>query len=545
MPLARENRLAGGILAALLAIITLPYALAALLVPAGETWTGLLYTPDDQSVHLMWARQAQEGAFFFRDLFTTETLTSGERPLFWNALPALIGLLSRLTGLEVVFFYHAFRVGGAALALWQLHRLSRAVTHDEEKWALARLAALALASFTTGLGILSELVPGIIWLDQTNNVFPAMPEGFFLLSALFFPLNIVSFALLAFIFTQIARGEKPVATAIAALALANIHTYDALPLIAVALIWSIWQWSQNRRQTPPNRDMAEAKVALMAVAGACLPVLYQFVVFRGSAEFRVKALTVTAPPAIWHLALTYAPLLILAFVGWRALQGYRLRALLALWATVQLALVYAPTSLFPFARKMLEGWQLPLLVLAGAGSCWLCRRIAPSRCFVAGAALLILLAASPFQFLRTTVHFYVENNETLWDNMVSPLRLFDSETRALRALEKASGAGAVLSLPHLGLYVPRISGRTTYLGHWAETLYPQRKFAQVLRFYSGTMLPAEARDLMRDNRVRYVLVSRFERGLIGPAFEPAALGLRPFGVWGTGNARVEVYEFAP
>ena len=39
--------------------------------PDGFEYFRLLYNPDDQNVHLAWARQAAQGRFFFRDLFTT------------------------------------------------------------------------------------------------------------------------------------------------------------------------------------------------------------------------------------------------------------------------------------------------------------------------------------------------------------------------------------------------------------------------------------------------------------------------------------------
>src|SRR4051812_1872921 len=110
MPTPREARLAQIILLAFLALIVLPYFWAAALTPPGSVWSGLLFSADDQNVHLMWARQARDGAFFFRDQFTTEGLITGERPLFFNILPLLMGWFSRVTGLEVVFSHHIARV---------------------------------------------------------------------------------------------------------------------------------------------------------------------------------------------------------------------------------------------------------------------------------------------------------------------------------------------------------------------------------------------------------------------------------------------------
>src|SRR5687767_3267215 len=67
-----------------LLMVSLPYLWAWAVAPQGYSYGGLLYNVDDQNVHLAWARQAAEGQWFFRDLFTSEGLSGGERPLFFN-----------------------------------------------------------------------------------------------------------------------------------------------------------------------------------------------------------------------------------------------------------------------------------------------------------------------------------------------------------------------------------------------------------------------------------------------------------------------------
>ena len=81
-----EKRRLRWLIVAFLVATTLPYLWAAALAPRGFVYSGLLFSPDDQNVHLMWARQAAEGRLFVQDLFTTEHLTTGEKPLFNNLL---------------------------------------------------------------------------------------------------------------------------------------------------------------------------------------------------------------------------------------------------------------------------------------------------------------------------------------------------------------------------------------------------------------------------------------------------------------------------
>ncbi len=532
LPLSpRERRAGHALLAAFLLFIILPYLWAWAITPPGFHWGGILFSADDPNVHLMWARQAQDGAFFVRDLFTTEGLISGARPLFFNVLALVMGCLSRLTGMEVGFSYHIIRVAGAAWALWQLHLLSWTATQGDPDRENARLWTLALAAFTTGAGFLAlalpQLLQSVILFDRADNLnWPLMPEAFLILSALLYPLNIVAFGLLALIVRHILDG-KWWPTFIGAALLANIHTYDALPLVVLALVWALWQWKGDR---------AGALRALSAVAGAAIPVGYQLLVFRDSTEFRIKALTLTPPPALRFTLLSMAPLLLLAVVGWFALHPYkRQRNLLALWALATLALVYVPTSVFSFARKMIEGFQLPLLVLGGAGLASL------KRPFLA-ALLVVVMALSPLETLGWILNNAQENNASRWKLLMPVLYLRDSEVGALSAINASQQAGAVLCLPFIGAYVPRATGKYAYAGHWAETLYLQDvKLPQLGRFYRNQMAPDEARAWLHANGIRWVMVSFYERGFSDGAPGPQALGLQAVYNSGMGDNRTVVY----
>ena len=533
LPLSdREKRWGWIILAAFLLAITLPYLWAWFITPLGQTWGGLLFSADDQNVHLAWARQVQGGAFFLRDLFTTEGLVSGDRPLFFNVLALLMGWISRLTGCEVGVSYHIVRVAGAAWALWQLHLLSWSVTKGAPDRENARLWTLALAVFTTGAGLLALAVPSILssvaLIDRADNqlAWPLMPEAFFLLSALLYPLNIVSFGLLSLVFRHILDGKWWPA-ALGALLLSNVHTYDALPLMLIAALWAAWQWKTERVQSWR---------ALAALGGALVPVLYQVVVFRDSQEFRIKALTLTPPPPIQYLLISFLPLLVLAIWGASALgERRRERNLLALWALATLALVYTPGHLISFARKMIEGFQLPLLVLAGAALGQLRRPV------VAGA-LVAVLAISPLLTMNWIMENAAENNITRVNKFSMPaLYLYDSEVAALGYINRDNAPGAVLCLPITGAYVPRATGKYTYAGHWAETLYMRdEKMPLMARYFNGQMSPGEARQFFARNKIHWIFEGPYERSL-NPDSASQRLGLKSLFSAGEGDNRTVVY----
>jgi hypothetical protein len=97
-----------------------------------------------------------------------------------------------------------------------------------------------------------------------------------------------------------------------------------------------------------------------------------------------------------------------------------------------------------------------------------------------------------------------------------PLYLAPGDAAALRYLNTATASRerAVLSLTFLGNYVPRETGRTVYLGHWAETLHYGEKLGQVTRFFGlggqGQMTADEAQRWLRENRIGIVIIGSYE-----------------------------------
>jgi hypothetical protein len=519
-----EKRRLMQLIAGFLFVTTLPYLWAFAVTPPGFVYSGLLFSPDDQNVHLMWARQTAESHLLVQDLFTTEHLSSGEKPLFNNLLTSLIGTLSRLPGFSLIVAYHVVRLAAGALCLWWFYQLAAQLSGDRR----VRFFATALAAFSSGGGWLRDVLPflaGRVWMDRPDNAgLPMMPEGFAFPSLLIFPLNAASLALLALIYACVlqaqsdekAKQKRALCTGFsAALLLSNIHTYDALPLGATLLLWAAFCGF---------KDKSKALAPLLIASGTLPPLLYQFYVFKNSSEFQLKAITVTAPPQIADVLLSYTPLLLLALYGMWALRHHQSARLLTLWAIVTLVSIYTPVEYAPFARKMIEGLHLPLCFFAATAIVELFknRTIVMQRIAFAGSGAFLCL--SSLQFLGWCLADAPKSIIPYRGHM-PPLYLSLFDDPALRDLnlqyEKDKAAGkkpaAVLSLSFIGNYVPQRTGYHAYLGHWAETLDFNRKMNEVYKFYRGEMPRDEALKWLRQNHIRYVFYGFYEAGVFPSA----------------------------
>jgi hypothetical protein len=515
----RERRWLAAVIVLQMLAITLPYLWAWANTPPGYQYQGLLLGAEDPNVHLAWARQAYEGHFFVRDLFTHETLTSGERPLFNNLLTFTIGVLSRLTQVPMILVYHGLRLIFAALTLFFFYTLCACLTDN----CRIRLLALLLAAFSGGIGWMGLIFGwpkpyGAIDLPDTRFM---MPEAFTFTSVFTYPMFAASMALLSLIYLLLLHAQRkddwrPAGGAgIAGLILGNIHTYDALPLGVVLSAWGFYCWTKTRRRM-------DWLAPLIVIASMALPVMYQIFVFLNSSEFRLKAITRTPPPALWDILLSYGLPVPLAIWGAWVLRDEHKSRLTMLWLLVSLSMIYLPLS---FGRKMIEGAHLPLCFLAAAGLATLTSPI-PNRVVrrTVIVTVLALCCYSSVYFVRWCLLNAQENNYSrVAKYSMIPLYLTRSDIAALNYLgmqpkESSKNRFVVLASPMLSNYVPRYTGNVVFGGHPAETLHyfdiktNTGKFVEVKRFFGqrGQMTASEARMWLQKNRIGIVIMGKYE-----------------------------------
>ncbi|HID05547.1 MAG TPA: hypothetical protein EYP10_00210, partial [Armatimonadetes bacterium] len=355
------------------ALTWLPYLMAYAIVPSGMHYFWLLGNPDDQNVHLMWARQAADGAWRFKDLYTTESHPG----MFVHSLMLAIGWLHRGTRVPLHLLYQFTR----SVAAFGLCLTAYALARSCIATIPARRLFVLILCFSSGFGWFTWLCRSMfnINLPLLVDVSPElmMPEAITFLAGLVAPLAITGMALATGImacmmqFTRTHHFKFVAYSVILAMLLGNVHTYVAVALVAVFAVWWVFHiiwcaWLQHLRLNQTNftgNSLTLAGVFIVVALAGALGALPQWLAFRADPAFRMKALTPTLTPPVWILCASYGFITLLALIGIGIAVRTRWHALpMALGWIVGIAIsIYLPVS---FQRKMIEGLHIPLCLLA-------------------------------------------------------------------------------------------------------------------------------------------------------------------------------------
>ncbi|HEY3331323.1 MAG TPA: hypothetical protein VGK19_14940 [Capsulimonadaceae bacterium] len=533
-----ERYAIGAIIIVALTLSSVPDILGWMMSGKGHTYVGYSYNIDDAYVYMSWAHQAADGHFFARNLFTTDHQLGRQFNLFFLA----IGNLSRILHIPLVFMFFAVRVLGGAWLLWLIYRLYH--------WALpgsvrGRITAFALVALGAGAG----------WLYTTsgtahNRVYLPVdtwqPEAITFLSLQFSSLFVVSTALIVACIGLLIRAEQrqsmrdAVYAGLCALILGNIHSYD---IVHIAAAWAAYLLVSKSTLTATsfrlgfNRD--GWKRAL--VAGAiCVPtVLYQYLLYKYDPVFHARVENGTYTFGFNTYFLGYGLAFVFAYVaafltirssGFRSLWANPRAPLIFLgWAVAAFVIIYLPTS---FQRKMIMGVHVPLCLLGGAALAYTSECIT-KRWKAIGATLLPLIV----------VLLSVPSNLVWIAREMHHLSRGDSETQSVTFLsaddtavfdwirDNTKPTDTFVGDPTKMLFVPGLTGRAVWCGHWGETPDYAGKFKQLGLLARGGMDDPHA--FLKSTKTTYLVWPEGTN-----AFNPTPSYLKPV----YGNPTYTIYE---
>lgn len=550
-----KKRRAMGAALGLAGILSLPYLAAFALTPPERTYLGHIWNPDEPNVYYAWMRQASEGRFFLEDLFTTEP----QQGRFTNAFWLILGWASAIHPDALPWVYAGARFLCAAGLFYSIYAFAAGLGATRN----VRWAAMLLGASASGLGWLCclmapHLPPSLhlncvdIGLSVGGGVVRddlMMPEVTTFTSALLLPLFSFSMILLLWLvlmaWRALREGDLRAAlwSGLLGLLLGNVHTYDMIPM---HVLWVTLLLCTVALRQATGRSVL-AYLIFAAVSAPTL--LYQVFAFGNDPVFQEKGLTITASPSILsYLVSLGIPLLLAAAGAVFVLRRREWQWLPAVcWVVVGLACAYLPGV--SFQRKMIEGVHLPILVLAAVAVVrWLpCLRQRPRiashrRRAVAmtAAALLACLPSSAYFLVGRCMASVANNNlDRVASALMPPYTLHDDDVACALWLRDSGGDGAVGCLPMLGSYLPGITGRKVWVGHWAETLRFRSKLNAAVALLV-TPVPKEAEGMLK--ACRYVVDGEFEQAFRrrgqDPTLTAQAAGYRLTRVFSSGGSTV-------
>lgn len=468
--------------AVIVLLASLPYLWGMFITPPGYSFLGLTHNIDDGAVYLSWMRQAADGHFFIRNLFTNEA----QPAMQFNLLFLVMGWTAAITHLPLIIIFHVFRgVLGIALILciWQFSKLFL----DDSK---QRRILIPLVGLSAGIG---WMLPGA--KAPTGSVDVWQPEAITFLSIYLNPLFLAGLLLMlgSFYWLELARREGRAKYAVFAglhlLVLGNVHTYDVLTVACVwaayVLVLSLLHFRLKIEDFRLGRTVA---LSLLTAIIALPSVAYQFHVYAIDPVFRLRANTPIPSPPILSYFAGYGLILVGTAVA-SAMLLFDLKSkienrkclLPIVWSIIGFAVPYIPIAQ---QRKLVMGLHIPLCILCAYALTAIVaafRRMKTDERGLASAwspkvvELRILLLSILFwtSVVISPIDFLLMDTELLNQGRTAPHYSPFISDRDLAAMSYLRAHGeaedAIYASPDFALFAPAMTGLSVYYGHWSET----------------------------------------------------------------------------
>jgi hypothetical protein len=529
----REWRRVALFAALVMLFTTIPYLIAWGTAGSGTRFGGFLFSVEDGYSYLAKMRLGARGDWLFTLRHTTEP---HDGALMF--LPYV--LLGRLTGMVVpaddpalpdalAIAYHTARVLFGMLLIGVSYRFAAEFLPGRR----ARWLALILITLGGGLGWLLLIVGAQHWLNWLPLDF-YLPEGYSFLILYSLPhLALARSALLGgFLLlsrTLDASSDRRWRYGLAAglcWAVMGLAVPFYIPVIyAVLGAWGLAAWLRDRRF--PWLLFRQAVIA----AAVPLPVLlYTGIVFLTSDVFAQWSAQNRLPsPHPLHYVFGYIVLALPALASFRWVwrrdkrPGSARYLLLIGWLTIVPILVYLPINV---QRRLSEAVIVPLSILAVVGL-----RLA----FKSHRMRRIAVAAVLCLALPTSIVLWFGGIGAALTHR-APIDWPDGMIDGLARLNAAVPRDArLLTTREIGSYAPVQTDLVSYVGHGPETLYGERKYAEVERFFADEMDAGERQTLL--DGIDYVFYGPLDPGAPDPGW---ADGLRPFAQ--NAQSQYRIYE---
>jgi len=135
--------------------------------------------------------------------------------------------------------------------------------------------------------------------------------------------------------------------------------------------------------------------------------------------------------------------------------------------------------------------------------------------------LLLIGAITPLTFWLSQVRNFTQNDEIALHYGGVPFYLSEQHLKLIDWLAKhVRPDEAILCNYQLGNYIPILTGRRVFIGHWGGTIRAKEKLQIARKIWRGDLPVNEAKQLFQKHRVRYAVATIYERHATKPKHEP-------------------------
>lgn len=472
---------------------SVPYLFALAITPSGWHFVGFTRNIDDGGVYLSWMKQAADGHFFIRNLFTNEPQAARQ----FNILFLVMGYFARLTHIPLIWVYHLFRVGlgiGLIYAVWRFSFMF--LDKPEQRRLLVPIIGLA-----AGFGwLLGEPKPMVSSVDTWQ------PEATTFQSIYLNPMFVAALLLMVWAMYCLVRIHSTGRTrygvmgGAALLLLGNVHTYD---VITVGAVWAVYVICLMIAQK--KILWRTLGLSILAAVIAMPSSIYQYYLYRVDPVFQARANTEALSPQIWSYFGGFGLVLVGAVAGivifqmaWGRKERDTAKLLLLVWAAMGFVLPYLPVGQ---QRKLIMGIQIPMAILCVyAAYALLCRAPARLRGMLF-AGLMLVAMGSNVKMIASDCDLLTRNQTpTHYLPFIS-----DWMAESMRYIAENTGVNDVVYAPwQESLLTPGYAGRCVHYGHWSETPDYEGKFKEWMRYARSTD-PAFRREVIRKTGATYLV----------------------------------------
>ncbi|PIS04861.1 MAG: hypothetical protein COT81_04370 [Candidatus Buchananbacteria bacterium CG10_big_fil_rev_8_21_14_0_10_42_9] len=492
-----------------LIVLNIPYLYGWLAAPSGYVYNGInLLSSSDSPVYNSYITQAAQGNLIPINLFTLESQSHGVFHPVW----ATLGLASKVFGLSSLL---TFQLARNVFSIFLIFGAYFFVSYFFEIVWQRKLSLLALV-FSSGLG--AWLVVPLLFFSNRSAISAPIdlwvPEANVFLSLYRMPHFIISWCLLMLVtlLTLLAIENQnfkyAVGGGIAALIWFSFHPYYVFYAFGIFAFYLFILFAVRHEINWKNVLM----ILIVFLISSPVLIYHGWLILTDSAISSRAMQNVTLTPGLIWVMTGYGLLFIMAILAiYQAVNSGKIKQnskllFLCSWFMANLLLVYMP---IPWQRRMLQGWQLPMVLLSIWYIAWLLSRGGKTATWLRYRPMMVLISilflflTSAYVLTRDTFYYYSQTRSDLFYVALDDLAAMDY-------LSHLPQYQNVMASWLSGIMIPGYSGQKVFAGHGHETLNPLAKLKRTEWFYKSNSEDIAKQEFLSDNDINIIFFGEKE-----------------------------------